>query len=281
MSLCSRQGYLRCLIKLEYLWEQGQTQLACGAHAAYYECVLLDAADGTPTPPGLPLAAYQRRLRGGTYELAQNPAEDQRPAVAPQVGLTIADSLLVIPASTRGPPPRSRVQAALKEGDLADLAVPIIPQSPVVQLAEHFAREQPEEPPLLEIVEAVAEAAPAADRALEGLARRSNVALPAGVPVMLEGARIHLEERRAEDGRVLRQGRRVVCRMHSRGGEVCSKYMVLSAASCRGIGPPLVAAYLGYWLREAERHDTRSAHVHMRPSDAQALAYGREAGLWA
>ena len=58
VSLCSRQGYLRCLIKLDRLWEQGQTQLACGAHAAYYECVLLDAADGTPTPPGLSVAAY-------------------------------------------------------------------------------------------------------------------------------------------------------------------------------------------------------------------------------
>ena len=281
VSLCSRQGYLRCLIKLDRLWEQGQTQLACGAHAAYYECVLLDAANGTPTPPGLSVAAYQRRLRGGGYDPAAAPAEEPRPAAQPQVGLIIADSLLASPPSTRPRPVRARGQPDLKEADLEQLAVAVMQQPADVELPEHLGREQPEVRPLLEIFVGLAEAAPAAERPLEGLPRRSRVALPAGVPVMLEGARLHLEEQRAEDGRVLRQGLRVVCRTHSVGGEVCSKYKVLSAASGRGIGPPLVAAYLGCWLRQAERHASRAAHVQLRPSDAQALAYGREAGLWA
>jgi hypothetical protein len=254
LDLHKRKSYLRALLRIESLWQDGFEAMRPDQHDLFYQCLL---AGDLGTPAGLRVADLRSRLkaiqgRGGVAEGAagRGPADAQPEADDTAVVSSLRGSPLVQPAAPRQPGGAGG-SAQLALADVEELGIGAFSADPAV-----LAASQGEEPPAPMDLDLLDEVVP-------GRLHRRGVDLPPHIPRMILGHRVQLVERMGTGGSV---GLRVYCQRpeHAVGRVPCSKYRVVSSASTR-LSPKEPAAFLQAWLQAADSFADRAAHMAFVP----------------
>ena len=267
-DLARRRAYLRVLLALPRIFEAGFTAVRGDQPEEYYLCIFQELqAGGREVPSDLPVRGYRARLAGGGY---MAPPAPRRPPPQPLPEHLVmrgmrgaADAELPAPAAA----PRRRRVLELGAQDLEALAVP-------AAMPEHN-RAAPEIPEAAAAPPDLPEAGQGEAEPLVLRQRRRGPLLPDGIPNTLDGQRVHLVER---VGAREAPGIRILCPLHTEGGQVCNKYRVCSTASTRSCGPSEPAAYLGAWLLAGPACATRERHMAFVPTAAEVRQHADRQG---
>jgi len=269
-GVCQRKSYLLCLLKLDILFARGLTSLPVGQNNAYYRAVYIAEAPGD-VRPNLRVKDYASMMSSTAEENVESSGDDEMRAPAANEA-----------AEATNPPADSMSLIALLETSVADgLSL----QAGAASEASAPAHESQEPSTatradtILDMLEV------SADALLEPTA--APLRQPRGnafedLPESIDGIKI-IYDWHHKEGKLQyeRFGIRCPCAStsHFVRGAPCFKYRNAGANQTSRYGKLEVIGFLGAWVRSANQHADRKAHMADNPNDARVKAYLMDTGL--
>lgn len=290
-GIIARKSYLRCLLSLPGLWDQGLGRLCGGKHEMYYRAVLI-CPDKAAIADHLLVRDYRRMIKDSGVQHRLMDAD------APtEVGPSLADA-----------PAAMQIEAIAERGDdegLVDLLLALIAEGDEGAVAAVEDEREPARalPPALVADLGGAAPAPEVDSAsdssssasgsddsglvAEGPAvrhapfKRIRLDLPTTIDGITLEENIHNEDGRQDTGQ---RYHRIAVRcplsdtMHV-DHLACKRYRNIGETTTRVYGRLEPVGYLGAWLRAGPRFRTRAEHMRHKPTIQEVEAYLTSVGL--
>lgn len=295
-GVVSRKSYLRCLMSMPQLWEQGLQRLRGGRHEMYYRAVLI-LENKNAIPDNLLVRDYKRLIDESGVS---SPLMDAPPSSGPRV-IDASAAMSIEAEAAQGDEQGhvDRLLALLTEGDegaaralgvepLGDGELQVAPQPPaasVVAPASGAAAGDSSDPSD-DDSSCDGDGDASADVATGPAVRftpfkRIRLDLPSHIDGIALEENIHNEDGRMATGQ---RYHRIALRCPLAdcahvGGSLFRKNRNIGETTTRHFGRLEPVGYLGAWCRAAPLCSSREQHMKYRPSMEEVEAYLTSAGL--